>query len=134
MVSSTHASGPSILDTVDEFIAAVPWGNRSVVLVHRRDHGGREYIRLRTWNRHKTENYWYPTKRGFVIQAARVEDLVEAIYSAAEGESLTAKPDWLVAREQAEDEALLRLADLGMPPETIEQEKKRLGQARRGRM
>jgi hypothetical protein len=69
-----------------------------------------------------------------VIQAARVEDLVEAIYAATEGDPLTAKPDWLVAREQAEEEALGRMSDLDIPAETIVQEKKRLAQVRRRRI
>lgn len=134
MVVNTNVTKPSILDTVDDFIAAVPWGKRSVVLVHRRQHGGRSGIRLRTWNRHRTKNVWYPTKRGFVILAEKAEDLMDAIDAAAEGEPLTAKPDWLIAREEAEEEALGRMADLDVPAETVEQEKKRLAQARRRRI
>jgi hypothetical protein len=103
----------SILETVDEFVACVPWGNWRAVTVYRRHHGGREWVRLRTWNQHRDKHVWYPSKRFFVIPLANAEDLADAIRSAATGGS-TDKPDWLVQREQAETRRIERLT---LPPD-----------------
>ncbi len=48
--------GASILATIDEFVWEVPWGSRRSVLVFRRQHGGRTYLRFRTWNCHQERN------------------------------------------------------------------------------
>jgi len=99
----------NILETVDEFVACVPWGNWRAVMVYRRQHGGREWVRLRTWNKHRKKQVWYPSKRFFVIPMADAENPADAIRSAATGGS-TDKPDWLVQREQAETKRIERLA------------------------
>lgn len=98
----------SILETVDEFVASVPWGKWRAVLVYRRKHGGRGWVRLRTWNKHRHKHVWYPSKRFFVIPMADAENLANAIRSAATGES-TDKPDWLVQREEHEARLIRRL-------------------------
>ena len=85
----------------DVFIAEVPWAKSRSVLVHRRTWGCREYVRLRTWNRHLTKFCWYPSTRSFVIPLGRAEDLAAAIHSAAQG-IVSQKPDWLLAWEREE--------------------------------
>jgi len=45
------------LKTVDKLLAGIPWGkgnNRSTLLFHRK-HGWREYLRVRTFNKHTTK-------------------------------------------------------------------------------
>ena len=113
---------PSILETRDTFIAAVPWGTARQVLVYRREHGGRTYIRLRTWNRHRKLNIWYPTKRYFVIPEADADDLIDAIGNAAWDEP-GEKPDWLVEREQVEESVLIGLVGSEIPDDPTERSK-----------
>ena len=79
----------SPLETEDTFIAAVPWGEWRQVLVFRREHGGKSYVRLRTWNKHRTKHVWYPTERFFVVPLAGAKALADAISAAARGEALT---------------------------------------------
>ena len=119
--------------TTDTFMAAVPWGESRTVLVHRRIHGHREYVRLRTWNRHRTKRVWYPSKRFFIIPVQSAEALGEAILRAVEGLAED-KPDWLVEREVAEDEQLERMAELGISAGTIEREQVGLDRERRERV
>lgn len=85
---------PSIFDTVDEFVAAVPWTKNRMVLVFLRHHGGRRYVRLRTFNRHKTKGCWYPSPRYFVIPEECAYALAEAIEAAAGGFAVESPPDW----------------------------------------
>ena len=93
----------SIFETVDTFISSVQWSDNRAVLVHRREHGGRTYVRFRTWNRHKTKNVWYPTKRGFIVPVGNAESLATALKAGANGVE-GAKPDWFLAWEQEEHE------------------------------
>ena len=85
---------PSIFDTVDEFIGAVPWTRRRMVLVYLRHHGARTYVRLRTFNRHKKLGCWYPSPRYFVVPQECARDLARAIEAAASGERFGPEPDW----------------------------------------
>ena len=87
--------------TTDRFMAAVPWGTSRMVLVHRRIHGHREYVRLRTWNRHTTKKVWYPSRRFFIIPIQNASALGEAILRAVDGLA-EEKPDWFVEREKVE--------------------------------
>ena len=91
----------SIFETVDTFISSVQWSDNRAVLVHRREHGGRTYVRFRTWNRHKTKNVWYPTKRGFIVPVNNAEPLADALKAGADGVEGT-KPDWFLAWEREE--------------------------------
>jgi len=97
----------NILETIDTFVTDVTWGGGDwrCVLVYRREHGGRTYIRLRTWNKHRTKLVWYPSKRFFVIPIENAKTLADALSAAAAGWS-DEKPDWLVAREEGEQEKL----------------------------
>ena len=42
---------PSILDTIDTYIAHAPLGDNMAALFYRRQHSGKEYIRWRIWHR-----------------------------------------------------------------------------------
>ena len=85
---------PSIFDTVDEFIGAVPWTRRRMVLVYLRHHGARTFVRLRTFNRHKKLGCWYPSPRYFVVPQECARDLARTIEAAAAGNQSGAEPDW----------------------------------------
>ena len=93
---------PSVLETRDEFVTEVPWGTRGwrCVIVHRRQHAGKTYIRFRTWNRHLKKGVWYPSKRGFVIPIENAEALAKALMKGVAG-SDEDPPKWLTAREEA---------------------------------
>ena len=93
----------SIFETVDTFISSVQWSDNRAVLVHRREHGGRTYVRFRTWNRHKTKNVWYPTKRGFIVPVGNAEPLANALRAGADGVE-GSKTDWFLAWEREEAE------------------------------
>ncbi len=92
----------SILDTVTTFIKAVPfgWGNWRTVIVESTEHGGRTFIHLRTFNKHRSKLAWYPTRRFFTIPIENAQALAEDLRDAAAGWS-GEKPDWLVERERA---------------------------------
>jgi len=92
-----------IFKATDTFIDCVEWGGNRAVLVHRREHGGRSYVRFRTWNRHLEKGVWYPTKRGFIVPLDRAEALAESLRLGAHGEPRE-KPDWLVNWELEKDE------------------------------
>ncbi len=96
----------SICDTVDRFIAAVPVNEYRVVLVYRRQHGGREFVRWRYWHRHRTLGCWYPDKyRSFVIPLELANGLAQALLQAEAGRS-SPMPDWLAQVERRRDRRL----------------------------
>lgn len=132
MAKSTKLEPAHPLATFDEFVDAVPWGESRTVLVYRRKHSWREYVRLRTWDRHREKGCWYPSRRFFTIPLERAEDLAWAIISACAGDQFE-KPDWLVAREQNEDEQLRRMlgAEESMTAEEIEKLKRETAKAQR---
>ncbi len=98
-----------ISQTNDTFIANVQWSANRAVLVHRREHGGRTYVRFRTWNRHKTKNVWYPSKRSFVVPVGNAEPLADALRAGADGVE-GSKPDWFLAWEREENERSMSVA------------------------
>ena len=131
MSKSKFAEPTIVLAACDEFVDAVEWSENRTVLVHRRRHRGREYVRLRTWNRHREKGCWYPSRRFFIIPLERAEDLAWAIISACAGDQVE-KPDWLVEHERIEDEQLRALgAKEGMAAAEIEELKRQLSMARR---
>ena len=83
----------------DTFIAAIPWDDHRVIVVHRRRYGGRTYVKLHTWNRHLQKEWWYPSSRMYVIPEDRADALADAIRDAARGEQINEKPAWLQAFE-----------------------------------
>ncbi len=130
MATTTQPKRGRPFETFDEFVDAVPWGETRTVLVYRRKHGWREYVRLRTWNRHREKGCWYPSRRFFIIPLERADDLAGAILSASAGDSYD-KPDWLVEHERAEDDQLRALGAEGMSAEEVEQIKRRVARERR---
>jgi hypothetical protein len=84
-----------VLDTVDELVAAVPWGRWRSVLVYRREHAGRTWVRLRTFNKHRIKGCWYPSPRFFVVPQKSAADLAKAIEAAASGDRCGETPDWV---------------------------------------
>ncbi len=103
----------------DAYLGAVPISPHRVILVYRRMHLSRRYVRLRVWNLHKTKLVWYPQKRHFVAPLIAVKALGEMIYYARESQPGT-KPDWLKAHECGIDEQLWALRDKGVSDEDIE--------------
>ena len=75
------------LKTVDTLMAGIPWakGNNRMTLLFHRTHGWREYLRLRTFNKHNTKGVWYPSPRFFVIPMDCAEALGRAILDGVEG-------------------------------------------------
>ncbi|UCE58256.1 MAG: hypothetical protein JSU63_12525 [Phycisphaerales bacterium] len=103
MPKKPKAEKRTILDTVKTFIKAVPFGrgNWRTVIVESNEHGGRRFIHLRTFNKHRTKLAWYPTRRFFTIPIENARDLSEALRDAAAGWT-SEKPDWLVERDSAQ--------------------------------
>ncbi len=91
-----------ILQTTESFVAALPWGPNRRILVFRRQHGGRTYVRLRVWNLHRRFGTWYPSDRFFVVPIDEAEGLAAALVAGAQGKRLHRKPDWLTRREADE--------------------------------
>ncbi len=125
MATTSSDLAQSILQTHDQFIAAVPWGRWRSVLVYLRQHGGRRWVRLRTWNKHRTKFVWYPTKRYFVIPIEDADSLADAIRAAVRNNP-SPKPDWLVRRERLERKHLQRLH---LPAEALAHARRRVERA-----
>ncbi len=83
-----------MLDTVDTFLAAVPWTKRRTVIIYLREHGGRRYVRLRTFNRHREKGCWYPAPRFYTVPIDNAAALGKAIIAASEGRPFGPRPDW----------------------------------------
>lgn len=94
------APSSSILETVDTFITAVPWDDWRQVLVFHREHGGRRYVRIRTWNLHRARRIWYPSQRFFVIPSSNAGTFGAAVSAASRGVPLESPPTWYRAFER----------------------------------
>ena len=92
-----------ISQTVETFIDSIQWSDNRAVLVHRREPGGRTYVRFRTWNRHKEKGVWYPTRRGFIVPVGNAEPLAAALKAGADGVE-GSKPEWFLAWEREDNE------------------------------
>lgn len=89
---------PDILKTEDHFIACIEQGDQRAILVFRRRHGGREFVRLRIWHKHRKLGMWYPDKyRRFIVPLRDATALAQAILQAAEGRP-DKMPGWLAER------------------------------------
>ena len=85
------------------FLGEIKLSPSRVSLVYRGTHHGRDYIRMRVWNRHKTKGVWYPCRyRSFVFPAEHADEMGETLLAGARSIG-TEKPDWLIEREAAED-------------------------------
>ena len=58
-------------------MGAVPWTKNRMVIVYLRKHAGREYVRLRTFNRHQVKGVWYPAPRFYMVPIASAKQLGE---------------------------------------------------------
>lgn len=85
---------PAMLETVDTFLGVVPWTKNRTVIVYLREHGRRRYIRIRTFNKHRTMGCWYPTKRVFIVPIDRAPALGKAIIAAGKGRTFGDMPTW----------------------------------------
>ena len=94
MVETNQSEARSIFETVDTLLSAVPWTKNRMVLVFLREHGGRRYVRLRTFNRHRVKGCWYPAPRYFMVPIDRAEELGKAIIAAGRGQSHGPAPEW----------------------------------------
>ncbi len=95
MSKNDEANGRSIIGpAVDQFMAAVPWTKNRMVIIYHRRHAGRNYIRLRTFNRHQVKGCWYPAPRFYMVPIAHAEELGSAIIAASRGQSRGPAPEW----------------------------------------
>ena len=85
---------PAMLETIDTFLAAVPWTKNRTVIIYLREHGGRRYVRLRTFCRHREKGCWYPSRRFFMVPLECAPDLGRAILAAAKGKPFGPQPEW----------------------------------------
>ena len=79
------------------------------------------YVRLRTFNKHRTKDCWYPTKRFYMIPLDSAAALGEAIVAASKGKPCGPEPKWWTGFEEqyevfqsrdknaADDQALPRI-------------------------
>jgi hypothetical protein len=112
--------------TIDTFIAEVPLDENRCILVYRRQHGGRLYVRWRVFHRHRKSRKWYPDKRrAFVVPLDGADALARAIAGAASGQSITAKPQWLESIDRYRASLLSKLQYLNAPASYQEREKRR---------
>jgi len=115
-----------ILKTEDRFMACVEQSDSRAVLVYRRQHGGREYVRWRTWHKHHKLGRWYPDKRrSFILPLADAGPLAKAILAAVQGKQ-GEMPEWLAWREAQRDRRAGLLEALNAPPDVLDR-------ARRGK-
>ena len=81
--------------------------------MYRRQHAGRIWLRLRTFNKHRTKGCWYPSPRFFVVPLDCAAGLAEAIAAGASGKQLGPEREWYAdfekqyaARLRSKDEAV----------------------------
>lgn len=95
MLNNDETNQRSIIGpAVDEFRAAIPWTKNRMVIVYHRLHAGREYIRLRTFNRHQVKGCWYPAPRFYMVPIEHAEELGRAIIAAGRSQSRGSAPEW----------------------------------------
>ena len=67
--------------------------NRTAIICLRA-YGKHRYVQIRTYNRQKTEGFWYPTKRSYTVPLDHAEELGKAIIAASKREMFGSRPDW----------------------------------------
>ena len=87
---------------VDEYVSNVPLTKNRMVIVYRRHHAEREYVRLRTFHRHQVQGFWYPARRFYMVPLGYAEQLGNAIITAGNWESFP-KPVWYTDFEKQYD-------------------------------
>lgn len=105
---------------VDTFIGVVPIDEDRIIVVYRRRHRRKDYIRWRTWHCHKTKRLWYPdVSRRFLVPLEHAEALAQAIASAVHCKPVSAMPQWLADAENGRDESLGILKELNAPESVV---------------
>ena len=95
MMSKDATNKKSIIGpAIDKFMGAVEWTKNRMVIVYYRVHAGKEYIRLRTFNRHQVKGCWYPAPRFYMVPLDRAAELGKAIIAASEGRTIGRQPEW----------------------------------------
>ncbi len=79
---------------VDKVLTTAAWKKHRTVIVSRREFGGRSFIRLHTFNRHRTFGSWYPSPRFFMVPFEHADQIGQAIIAAAHGEVSGEEPEW----------------------------------------
>ena len=85
----------------DEVLTFVPWKKHRTVIVTHREFGGKEFVRLHTFNRHRTFGTWYPSPRFFMIPMEHADQIGKAIIAAAHGEISGEEPEWWAEFQEA---------------------------------
>jgi len=113
--------------TVDTFIAEVSLDPHRSILVYRRQHAGRTFIRWRVFHRHRRWGTWYPDKRrSFVIPVGSGDAMARAIAAAQLGVTFTAKPEWLAKVDEWREHRYRCLLELNAPARELAQERRGL--------
>ena len=82
----------------DDLMGFVEWTPNRQVLVFRRTHSDRTFVRTRVFNRHRERGFWYPSPRSFHVNQTCAAALGETIISAAQDEYRD-PPEWWDAFE-----------------------------------
>ncbi len=117
MAEANHREASSIFETVDTFLSAVPWTRNRMALVFLREHGGRRYVRLRTFNRHRVKGCWYPAPRFYMVPIEHAEELGSAIIAAGRGRLPGPMPEWYSDFEKQYEARAWRNNDYGTAAE-----------------
>ncbi len=72
----------------------MPWTHTRTVIVYRREHTDREYIRPRTFNRHQVKGCWYTAARFYMVPIEHAEEVGSAIIAAGHRRSPGSMPEW----------------------------------------
>ncbi len=113
MAEAVQRKATSIFETVDTFLSAIPWTRNRMVLVFLREHGAREYIQVRTFNRHQVKGCWYPAPRFYMVPLECAAQLGQALIAAAKGRPFGAEPEWY--RDFEKQYAALRKSKVRVP-------------------
>ena len=117
-MKNNEANARSIIGpAVDKFMAAVPWTKNRMVIIYHRLHAGREYVRLRTFNRHRIKGCWYPAPRFYMVPIEHAEQLGNAIIAASHGRSRDPAPEWYADFEKQYNSRAWQKQPNGTPPE-----------------
>ena len=107
------ASGKAI-DTV---LTSVAWKPHRTVIVPRREFGGKSFVRLHTFNLHKTYGTWYPSPRFFMIPLEHADQIGRAIIGAAHGKALDGPPAWWEGFQEAYTRRVATEPESSPPPD-----------------
>jgi len=102
--------------TSDTFIGCLPTGDDRVILIFRRQHKGKSFVRWRTWHCHKMLRRWYPdSRRHYLVPLEHAQSLAEGILAAVQGEAITKPPKWFDNAEERRAQHIHCLRELNAP-------------------